>query len=315
MTINYNGKTFNSIEELIEYKRTHPEEMEGVEVADKIIVNNFSSIDTLKDFGSRHSSNEGGSKRRFTNINIGGKSFNSWDEVKQYKREHPEWTGVGQIIDSVGPGETVTFNSGSIHGSVSGSSRKSGGSSNSSSGRRTIITSGSVTINRGGKKYSFSGDKIEKYDGTWYVDGKPVDPETYGGSYDEYNVSKIDFYSSGNKNIQLNELKTFTTLDAKTYESFNVNEILSDLKSAEDMNLAINMTKNLMQVASVFMPDEEAYVILVGEDGIAHKYLIKSKTGYAQTNVNLQGISGKFSAYYLLDNVYYNLNKIFVIDN
>ena len=130
-----------------------------------------------------------------------------------------------------------------------------------------------------------------------------------------YNVSKIDFYSSGNKNIQLNELKTFTTLDAKTYESFNVNEILSDLKSAEDMNLAINMTKNLMQVASVFMPDEEAYVILVGEDGIAHKYLIKSKTGYAQTNVNLQGISGKFSAYYLLDNVYYNLNKIFVIDN
>ena len=58
MTINYNGKTFNSIEELIEYKRTHPEEMEGVEVADKIIVNNFSSIDTLKDFGSRHSSNE-----------------------------------------------------------------------------------------------------------------------------------------------------------------------------------------------------------------------------------------------------------------
>ena len=192
MTINYNGKTFNSIEELIEYKRTHPEEMEGVEVADKIIVNNFSSIDTLKDFGSRHSSNEGGSKRRFTNINIGGKSFNSWDEVKQYKREHPEWTGVGQIIDSVGPGETVTFNSGSIHGSVSGSSRKSGGSSNSSSGRRTIITSGSVTINRGGKKYSFSGDKIEKYDGTWYVDGKPVDPETYGGSYDEYNVSKIE---------------------------------------------------------------------------------------------------------------------------
>lgn len=101
MTINYNGKTFNSIEELIEYKRTHPEEMEGVEVADKIIVNNFSSIDTLKDFGSRHSSNEGGSKRRFTNINIGGKSFNSWDEVKQYKREHPEWTGVGQIIDRV----------------------------------------------------------------------------------------------------------------------------------------------------------------------------------------------------------------------
>lgn len=130
-----------------------------------------------------------------------------------------------------------------------------------------------------------------------------------------FNVSKIDFYSSGNSNIKLEDLKTYTTLDAKTYESFNVNEILSNLKTAENMNLAINMTKNLMQVASVFMPEEEAYVILVGEDGTAHKYLVKSKTGYAQTSINLQGISGKFSAYYMLDGKYYNLNKIFVIDN
>lgn len=130
-----------------------------------------------------------------------------------------------------------------------------------------------------------------------------------------YNVSKIDFYSSGNGNVKLEPLNTYSTLDLKTYESFNVNEILSDLKSAEDMNLSINMTKNLMQVASIYMPDEEAYVVLVGEDGIAHKYLVKSKTGYAQTSINLQGISGKFSAYYILDGKYYNINKIFVIEN
>ena len=130
-----------------------------------------------------------------------------------------------------------------------------------------------------------------------------------------FNVSKIDFYSSGNSNIKLEPLKTYTTLDVKTYESFNVNNILDNLKNAENMNLSIIMTKNLMQVASVYMPDEEAYVILVGEDGIAHKYLVKSKTGYAQTSINLQGISGKFSAYYLLDGEYYNVNKVYVINN
>ena len=48
----------------------------------------------------------------FNNIYIGGKHFTSLQEAIEYKRQHPEWDGIGQIIDNVGPGETVSFISG-----------------------------------------------------------------------------------------------------------------------------------------------------------------------------------------------------------
>ena len=38
-----------------------------------------------------------------------------------------------------------------------------------------IIYHGNVTITRKGKKYQFSGDKIEHINGEWYVDGKKFD--------------------------------------------------------------------------------------------------------------------------------------------
>lgn len=46
-----------------------------------------------------------------------------------------------------------------------------------------------VTINRGGKRYTLKGERIEKKDGQWYVDGKAVDWDTIGGKYEEENIS------------------------------------------------------------------------------------------------------------------------------
>ena len=43
----------------------------------------------------------------FGNIYIGGKHFTSLQEAIEYKKQHPEWDGIGQIIDRVGPGESV----------------------------------------------------------------------------------------------------------------------------------------------------------------------------------------------------------------
>ena len=48
----------------------------------------------------------------FGNIYIGGKHFTSLLEAIEYKKQHPEWDGIGQIIDRVGPGESVSFTSG-----------------------------------------------------------------------------------------------------------------------------------------------------------------------------------------------------------
>ncbi len=46
-----------------------------------------------------------------------------------------------------------------------------------------------VTVNRGGKKYTLKGDRIEKKNGQWYVDGKAVDWDDVGGKYEEEFVS------------------------------------------------------------------------------------------------------------------------------
>ena len=168
----------------------------------------------------------------FDDIYIGGKHFNSIQEAIEYKKQHPEWKGIGQIIDHVGPGETVTFNSrkkeseketgslsenhGSVHiedGFINGDTVTFGkgsrsvksesfnigsanGHTNVRKGSRNIILSnnGTVTINRGGKKYVLHGERLEKIDGQWYRDGEPVDWDELGGKYEERDVVSIEIH-------------------------------------------------------------------------------------------------------------------------
>ena len=52
-----------------------------------------------------------------------------------------------------------------------------------------------VTIKRNGKSYTIKGDRIEKKNGQWYVDGEPVDWNTIGGEYKEENVS-VEVYGN-----------------------------------------------------------------------------------------------------------------------
>lgn len=65
-------------------------------------------------------------------------------------------------------------------------------SSSTSSGRNVVVKGGSVNIRRGGKKYTITGDNIEKRNGQWYADGKPVDWNDLGGKYNESNVVHIE---------------------------------------------------------------------------------------------------------------------------
>ena len=59
-------------------------------------------------------------------IKIGGLSFDSFEELFEYKRTHPEWdAGGNNIIDKVSPGETVTYNFGSVNGGSDKSSHSS----------------------------------------------------------------------------------------------------------------------------------------------------------------------------------------------
>lgn len=55
-----------------------------------------------------------------------------------------------------------------------------------------LTNNASVTINRNGKKYTLKGDRIEKRNGQWYVDGKAVDWNELGGKYEEQQVVSIE---------------------------------------------------------------------------------------------------------------------------
>ena len=121
-------------------------------------------------------------------IKIGGLSFDSFEELFEYKRTHPEWdAGGNNIIDKVSPGETVTYNFGSVNGGSDKSSHSSHRTvhttihNSSRSGGRTVIVNGSVEVIRNGQKHTIRGNNIEKHDGQWYVDGRPVDWSELGG--------------------------------------------------------------------------------------------------------------------------------------
>lgn len=56
---------------------------------------------------------------------------------------------------------------------------------------------GTVKINRGGKQYTITGKQLERRDGVWYCDGKPVSDGDTGGAYnDDFDVVKIEIHGN-----------------------------------------------------------------------------------------------------------------------
>lgn len=64
--------------------------------------------------------------------------------------------------------------------------------------RRQVIMhgNGTVKVHRGDKTYTIRGNNIEKRDGKWYADGKPVDWDSIGGKYEESDVVRIEINGS-----------------------------------------------------------------------------------------------------------------------
>lgn len=67
-----------------------------------------------------------------------------------------------------------------------------GGTITSVGGDFVLTNNASVTVNRNGKKYHLKGDRIEKRNGQWYVDGKAVDWNELGGKFEEEQVVSIE---------------------------------------------------------------------------------------------------------------------------
>ena len=58
---------------------------------------------------------------------------------------------------------------------------------------------GTVKINRGGKSYIISGKSLERRDGVWYRDGKPVSDSDTGGAYDDLDVVTLEIHGNVEK--------------------------------------------------------------------------------------------------------------------
>ena len=98
-----------------------------------------------------------------------------------------------------------------------------------------------VTINRNGKKYTLKGDRIEKKNGQWYVDGKAVDWDTIGGKYEEENIS-VEIHGnvqtihtlSGDVKVigDVQNLST-TSGDVECQSAYNINTTSGDVNCGD----------------------------------------------------------------------------------
>lgn len=107
-------------------------------------------------------------------IIIGGKPLDEY--IKEQKQK-------GEVLEDVHGTQNIggciinSFNGGTICGT----------------GDNFVLTNNaSVTINRNGKKYRLKGNRIEKKNGQWYVDGKAVDWNELGGKYEDEQVVSIE---------------------------------------------------------------------------------------------------------------------------
>ena len=56
--------------------------------------------------------------------------------------------------------------------------------------------------------------------------------------------------------------------------------------------------------------DQEAYLLLVRNDGDAHKYLLKDKEGFLTTSLTLNKHIGKYAVFVIIDGEYYNTESV-----
>lgn len=129
-----------------------------------------------------------------------------------------------------------------------------------------------------------------------------------GGSYRAY---KQDFYSNVNKNFDPQTFKYYNTADSDIYKIVVNEDITSELKNAEKGIYSVNISKNLLSISAGFLNDDEVYVLLVGKENKAYKYLSKAKGAYLQPVINLRGLSGKYALFLVINGVYYNLDQTY----
>lgn len=67
-----------------------------------------------------------------------------------------------------------------------------GGSVMNVNGDFLLTNNASLTVNRNGKRYHLKGNRIERRNGQWYVDGKAVDWKELGGKFEDEQVVKIE---------------------------------------------------------------------------------------------------------------------------
>lgn len=152
-------------------------------------------------------------------IIINGKSMNDYIKEKAEK---------GEVLENVCGTMTDRFNTKSIFHS----SRIIG-----NNGNMVLTNNASVTINRGGKKYTLKGDRIEKKDGQWYVDGKAVDWDELGGKYEEEFVSveihgNVEHITTQSGNVTVNgDVQSINTAsgDVECKSAFNIHTMSGDV--------------------------------------------------------------------------------------
>lgn len=98
---------------------------------------------------------------------------------------------LGKLIDDTNRKVSEAFQNAGVVMNEFGGGRSYGKSS-----RRVVINSGTVNVIRGRKSYTIKGKNIEKRDGQWYVDGKPVDWKDVGGEYQDTDVVRIEIHGS-----------------------------------------------------------------------------------------------------------------------
>jgi len=104
-------------------------------------------------------------------------------------------------------------------------------------GNMVLTNNARVTISRGGKKYTIKGNRIEKRNGQWYVDGKAVDWDNIGGRYEEEfttveihgNVEQLHTQSGDVKVIGDVQNLCTTSGDVECQSAYNVHTTSGDV--------------------------------------------------------------------------------------
>lgn len=127
-------------------------------------------------------------------------------------------------------------------------------------------------------------------------------------SISAYAVTKTNFYSDYNINVDISDLNYSTNYDKESYTLVDLSTVKDSLENAEDFSFSYVMTDNVFSLNAGFANSDAVNLYFISSDGIVYKYKVKEAYENLNYFLDIKDIDGELALFLEVNGTFYNYN-------